>query len=203
MAGLSRTSDARIPGPQSISASDMTERVYHSPMAINPTLASQTVYHGKYGELTPPATSYATSVAPLKSVNVVPSTPTTQANASLVNARFHRDGLVYVGEFDDRDEITPQINRPVGSSKFQPHLIGPRTNLVQNLKWYICYPAATLMNGGQHNLALSIRVPQIVTRQTGGPGSGAMRPYPRFSRVQRIPRYSTAPLAYQTKSAPT
>lgn len=203
MAGLvrNRTTDVRIPGPQGVTASDMSQQVYHDSMRINPTLASQTVYHGKYGELTVPATMYATTQTPMKALNVVPSTPNRQSNASIVDSKFHRDGLVYLGEYDPRDEPTPQMNRPVCSSKFQPHLIGPRTNFVQNLKWYIAYPAATVMFGGKHNLGLSIRVPQIVTRQTGGPGPGVMRPYPRFARVQRIPRYSTAPQAYPTKSA--
>lgn len=200
--GRRRGIDIRIPGPQGVNATDMSAGVYGSPQRVSSVLAaSVTETPSRYGQLQPPATMYATTVSSLRSTNVVPSTPNRQSNAAIVDSKFHRDGLVYTGEYDPRDEIAPQMNRPVVSSKFQPHLIGPRTNFVQNLKWYICYPAATLMNGGQHNLALSFRASQLVTRQSGGPGPAMMRPYPRFSRVQSVPRYSTAPQTYPTKSA--
>lgn len=187
MAGLvrRRNIDTRIPTPQGTDAT-----------------SAQEVYQGFYGELQPPATMYATSPSPLFSTDIVPSLPNSASNCSVVSARFGRAGLRYMGGWEPRQQPIPGAASTTAaiSSEFQPTLMGMQPNAVFNDKWYIAYPAATVMNGGRHNLGLSERVPQLNTRSTGGPGPAAMRPYPRFNRVQRTPRYTTTPRSYNTQA---
>lgn len=153
-----------------------------------------------YGTMPMPATQYAGTVTALSSLDVVPSVRTVASNASIVDRRSRRNGLQYTAGRQSMKNQLPQENRPIRSSKFQQWLIGPQVNYIQNLDWYIAYPAATVMFGGDRNLALSTRVDQLVTRATGGPGPSSMRPAPRFSRVQQIPRYSTVPRMYPTQT---
>lgn len=160
-----------------------------------------TVYDKFYGQMPIPATQYAMSDTPLRSVDIQPSVQTAMSNASIVQRANQKWGMSSTGGYGSREEDTPQLNKPVPSSKFQDWLIGPQTNYSMNSMWYIAYPAATVMFGGQHNLALSERVPQLVTRTTGGPGPGSMRQAPRFKSVQTVPRYSTMPTSYKTSSA--
>lgn len=160
------------------------------------------MYDTYYGSLPVPATQYASVVSSLRSLEVSPSLVTTAANASVVDRHDRRDGMVSVGGRQSRRETLPQQNKPVTSSAFQNWLMGPQVNFSQNDDWYIAYPAATVMLGGQHNLAYSERVPQLATRTSGGPGPGAMLPSPRFQAVQQVPRYSTMPPTYPTASAP-
>lgn len=158
------------------------------------------VYDTYYGHLPIPATAYAMSDTPLRSVDVQPSVRTVASNASVVMRANRRDGMLATGGRQMYEETTPQVLKPVDSSKFQDWLMGPQVNYSQNDKWYIAYPAATVMNGGQHNLGLSERVPQLPTRTSGGPGPGSMRQAPRFKAVQVVPRYSTMPPTYPTAS---
>lgn len=109
--------------------------------------------------------------------------------------------MISVGGRQSRKDPLPQQYKPVTSSAFQQWLMGPQVDYSLNDDWYIAYPAATVMLGGQHNLAWSERVPQLATRTTGGPGPGAMLPSPRFKSVQQVPRYSTMPPMYPTASA--
>lgn len=162
---------------------------------------ASSVYGGFYGEMPKPATAYAMSVARMQSLDVTPSIRTVASNASVVDRHDRRDGLGYTGGRQSRREITAQSNNPVRSSAFQHWLIGPIVNYVMNDKWYIAYPAATVMQGGMHNLAWSEKVPQLVTQPGGGPGPGAMLPAPRFKSVQTVPRYSTMPTMYNTQSS--
>jgi hypothetical protein len=159
-----------------------------------------TIYAGFYGDMPVPATQYATTVTALASLEVPPSVRTAQSNASIVNRADKRDGLTATGGMQMYQTITPQVMDPPDSSKFQSFLIGPHVNYIQNSKWYIAYPAASVMLGGLHNLALSERVPQLPTRTSGGPGPGTMRQAPRFKAVQTVPRYSTMPQQYPTAS---
>ena len=159
------------------------------------------VYEGFYGELPVPATAYATSVSRLQSVDVTPSLKTVASNASVVDRHDRLNGIISTGGRESRPAFHPQMNNPVFSSLFQRHLIGPLVNYILNTKWYIAYPAATVMLGGMHNMAWSEKTPQVPTRTSGGPGPGTMLPAPRFKSVQTVPRYSTMPTMYNT--APT
>ena len=161
---------------------------------------ASSVYQGFYGEMPVPATAYAQNASRLQSVDVPPSLRTVASNASVVDRHNRRDGIVSTGGRQQYRTKDPQWNNPVFSSIFQRHLIGPQVDYTINTKWYIAYPAATVMLGGQHNMAWSEKVPQIPTRTSGGPGPGAMLPAPRFKSVQTVPRYSTMPTMYNTES---
>lgn len=167
--------------------------------ADSPEGAAQ-VYEGFYGNMPVPATAYAASVSRLQSLDVQPSIRTVASNASVVDRHDRRNGLDYTGGRESRPGRPPQWNNPVYSSVFQRHLIGPIVNYVINRDWYIAYPAATVMLGGQHNMAWSEKTPQLPTRTSGGPGPAAMGPSPRFKSVQTVPRYSTMPTMYNTSS---
>lgn len=159
------------------------------------------VYEGFYGELPVPATAYANSVSRLQSLDVQPSVKTVASNASIVDRHNRLDGIVSTGGRNSRVARRPQWNNPVFSSAYQKYLIGPQVDYVINTGWYIAYPAATVMLGGQHNMAWSEKTPQLPTRTSGGPGPAAMMAAPRFKSVQTVPRYSTMPTMYNT--APT
>jgi|SRR5215475_11964655 len=173
----------RIPGPGGATAEEQSS-----------------VYDNFYGQMPVPATQFATAVTALASLEDQPSVNTAQSNASVVSRANRRNGIVSTGGLQLLDNTTPQINKPVESSKFQAQLIGPHVNYVLNAGWYIAYPAATVMNGGRRNQALSTRVDQLVTRTSGGPGPATMRQAPRFKAVQTVPRYSTMPPSYPTAS---
>jgi len=172
-----------------------------SPGGENAQQAS-TVYEHFYGELPMPATAFATSATPLQSTDVTPSIRTVASNASVVQRANRRNGMVATGGRQMYDTTTPQVYDPVDSSKFQQWLMGPQVNYILNGCWYIAYPAASVMLGGLRNQALSQRIPQLVTRTSGGPGPATMLQAPRFKAVQTVPRYSTMPPQYPTQSAP-
>jgi hypothetical protein len=184
MAGLVRSRVNPIPEPDGETAQQSSE-----------------VYQGRYGELPIPATQYVLSDTPLRSTDVVPSTPNSASNASVVQRALRTIGMRFLGGVQHYDMAIPQQYLSPYSSKFQQILVGYHPNVAFNDKWYIAYPAASVMNGGLHNLGLSERVPQVVTRSSGGPGPATMLPAPKFTRVQNIPRYSTMPQQYPTKSA--
>ena len=148
-----------------------------------------------------PATAYVTSVSRLASTEVVPSIRNVASNASFVDRHDRLNGMVFTGGRRSNGERPPQYRKEVYSSVFQPVLIGPQVNYILNNKWYIAYPAASVMLGGLHNLAWSEKTPQIPTRTTGGPGPASMLAAPRFKSVQTVPRYSTMPTMYNTASA--
>lgn len=157
------------------------------------------VYEGFYGELPVPATAYAYSATRMTSGPIAPSVRTVASNASVVDRHDDLSGIVSTGGRQSRVARRPQWNNPVYSSAFQKHLIGPIVNYILNYKWYIAYPAATVMLGGQHNMAWSEKTPQLPTRTTGGPGPAGMSAAPRFKSVQTVPRYSTMPTQYNTQ----
>lgn len=181
----SRPQYQRIPNPQGADAS-----------------IQSSVYQGFYGEMPVPATSYVTSTTALKSLEVVPSLPTARSNASVVDRHDKMTGYTATGGRQNYETTVPPMYDSPYSSKFQSWLMGPHVNYILNGFLYRAgYPAATVMNGGRHNLALSTRVDQLVTRTTGGPGPARMNSQPRFNAVQNIPRYSTMPKAYPTQGA--
>jgi hypothetical protein len=184
VSGLSKTGYQRIPQPGSMSGQ-----------------AASSVYDSFYGSMAMPATDYVLSSTPLRSTDIQPSVRTVASNASVVQRANRRDGMISTGGRQAYKTTTPQIYDSPDSSKFQDWLMGPQVNYSQNNKWYIAYPAATVMQGGMHNLAWSERVPQLPTRTSGGPGPGTMGQAPRFKSVQTIPRYSTMPSSYPTASA--
>ena len=161
------------------------------------------VYQGFYGEMPIPATAYVSNSARLASRDVSPTVRTIASNASVVDRHDRLNGLVYTGGRRANRERTPQYNKPVFSSAYQPVLFGPQVNYIINKAWYIAYPAASVMLGGLHNLAWSEKTPQLPTRTSGGPGPAAMMPAPRFKSVQTVPRYSTMPTMYNTASGPS
>src|SRR5215469_3474185 len=107
-----------------------------------------TVYQGMYGELPMPATQYATSDAPIKSVDVVPSVQTRESNASVVKRAPRMDGLHFLGGVTHYDIPVPEMYKSPYSSKFNEIVVGPHLSAQFNDKWYIAYPAASVMNGG-------------------------------------------------------
>lgn len=173
----------RIPQPQGMDAQE-----------------AASVYEGFYGDMPVPAPAFVPSTTRLHSIDMPPSVRTVASNASVVDRHWRQNGIDYTGGRQSYPQETPQINKPVLSSGYQNWLIGPQVNYVLNDCWYIAYPAATVMLGGMHNLALSEKVPQLPTRTTGGPGPAAMLPSPRFKSTQTIPRYSTMPSMYNTQS---
>lgn len=180
MPGLARYK--RVPEPQGMSAED-----------------ASSVYDTFYGSMPIPATAFDTSATALSST-AQPSVRAPQWEAAVVNRRNRTNGIVSTGGMQSYETVTPQVYDAPDSSKFQPYLIGPHVDYILNAKWYIAYPAATVMNGGKRNQALSTRVDQLPTRATGGAVPTAMRPAPRFKAVQTVPRYSTMPPTYPTQS---
>jgi len=176
-------------------------RPTHNPQVLGDSAQeASSVYDDFYGQMPVPATQFATSVTALSSLETVPSVRTAMANASVVSRHNRRNGIKNNAGYQIREAETPQIPRNVNSSRFQEWLVGDQVAFSLNDDWYIAYPAASVMLGGLRNLALSTRVAQLPTRTTGGPGPASMRPRPRFSRVQTIPRYSTMPPQYPTQS---
>jgi hypothetical protein len=161
---------------------------------------ASSVYNDFYGQMPVPAPQMATSVTALSSLEVTPSVRTIASNATVVDRHWRRNGLVYTAGRQSSKGTAPQQPRPVRSSNFSKWLIGPQVNYIMNDDWYIAYPAATVMFGGDRNLGLSTRVDQLPTRTSGGPGPATMRPAPRFTRVQQVPRYSVIPPQYPTQS---
>jgi hypothetical protein len=161
---------------------------------------ASSVYQGFYGEMPVPATHYVTSTTALRSLEDAPSVQTVKSNASVVDRHDDTTGMTSTAGRQSYKEVLPPMYESPYSSKFQDWLIGPQINYVQNLAIFRAgYPAATVMLGGMHNLALSTKVDQLVTRYTGGPGPGAMLPAPRFKSVSAVPRYSTMPSFYKTQ----
>lgn len=150
----------------------------------------------------PPSTSYQNVVTPLASVDPPQVSYADPHNSGIVVRAFRRDGIdnhyVYGGE---PQRALPTPTMPV-SSGYQQTLVRLWPWSI-NRKWYIAYPAATVMNGGKHNLGLAEKTPQLNTRIVGGPGEAQMTRAPRFGRVQNVPRFSTAPATYNTQGTKT
>lgn len=149
----------------------------------------------------PPATSYAGVQSPLLSVQTKQYVIADPRNAPIVNRKESKKGLDFHYVYGGQPEAVPRTPDPPVSSRFQQTLVRLWPWSI-NRAWYICYPAATVMNGGKRNQGLSFRSPQITTRTSGGPGAFLMGARPRFTKVQTVPRFPTAPPQYKTTSAP-
>ena len=193
MAGLIRDRTVnyqRVPGPEGMTGEE-----------------ASTVYRtgpGAYPELPMPATHFVTSTAAIKSNDPPPSVgKPADLDAAIGSRKDKMTGYTPTGGHRMESMPIPQMYNSPPSSKYQEWFAGPIVNYVINLFLYRAgYPAATVMNGGRHNLALSTRVDQLVTRTSGGPGKAQMTTSQRrFNRVQQVPRYSTMPRSYPTQSA--
>lgn len=164
---------------------------------------SEDVYHAS---MNPPATSYVGVRSGLTSNQQMPA-DTRWTGAPIVSHRWIRRGLRYMWSWGGSDMGQfkgPPISGPdsgqVNSSQFQQTLVQLH-DWQTNDRWYICYPAASVMFGSQHNLGLSFRTPQLATQTTGGSWPARMNARNRYTKVQRVPQYNTTPSAYRTTSA--
>lgn len=152
-----------------------------------------------YAPVAPPATNYNGDSGQLTQL-ARPGSPGTPVMSGVVDRHERRDGIVNHYVYGSSQQLIPFPTPQVQSSAFQDRIIRLFPWMI-NLKWYIAYPAATVMNGGKRNQGLSERTPQLSTRITGGPGYFLMGPRPQFRSVQNVPRYSSAPSQYKTKGA--
>lgn len=150
----------------------------------------------------PAANDMAAAVSPLHSPLPTGLQRNDLSNSAMVQRAFPRDGIRYSYSYGLLPDAIPQQYKEVESSKFQPNRV-TLLGWITNSAWYICYPAATVMNGGAHNLGISFRSPQISTRVSGGPGTPGMvqTRRPRYTKTQQVPRYPTNPLQYRTQSS--
>lgn len=163
---------------------------------------ASSVYQGFYGEMPMPATSFDTSTAALKSVDVVPDVLSDGENSTIVKRANRMNGYVASAGFSDRFNPNPPMYLSPYSSKFQPKTIGFIVDYVLNACLYRAGAPAGVGLPGRAHPYWSFRVDQLVTRSSGGPGPAQMTtPQRRFARVQTIPRYSTMPQSYPTESA--
>lgn len=166
---------------------------------------SEDVYNAS---MNPPATAYAGVQTPLMGRLKMPA-DVKWTGAPIVSHRWIRKGLRYMwswggidmGPFQGPPKSGPSSGN-VNSTRFQQTLVQLH-DWQTNDRWYIVYPAATVMFGSEHNLGLSYRTPQLHTQVTGGSWPARMQPRNRYTRVQRVPQYNTAPPYYNTKSAGT
>lgn len=152
-----------------------------------------------------PATAYAGVRSQLTSRLNVPA-DRQWTGAPIVSHKWIRRGLRYMwswgginmGQYKGRP-YAGNDSGMVNSSFAQPTLVQLH-DWQTNDRWYIAYPAASVMFGSQHNLGLSFRTPQLQTQTTGGPWPARMNPRNRYTRVQKVPRYNATPKQYPTSS---
>jgi hypothetical protein len=164
--------------------------------------AAEDIYNASQN---PPATSYAGVQTPLMSANTVPA-DVKWTGAPIVSHKWRRKGLAYMwswgginmGQHQGPPKSGPDSGQ-VNSTQFQPTLVQLH-DWQTNENWYICYPAASVMFGSQHNLGLSFRTPQLQTQVTGGSWNARMNPRNRYTKVQKVPAYNTSPRQYNTTS---
>lgn len=166
-------------------------------------------------ELVPPATSYATVRTPLSSTLRVPGVGL-RVGAFFKDNAFRLNGLKFNWSWGGTNMQQQSASLPgdcqrglngfVRSTNFQPVLVH-LDDWSTNTEWYICngMTGSGVFNGGNplRNQYPSFRVAQIDTRTSGGPGpiGVRMQPRPRFTAVQRVVRYTTAPRYYQTQTS--
>lgn len=93
----------------------------------------------------------------------------------------------------------------VNSTQFQP-LLQALHFYAKNLKWYTVYPNGAAVFQGSNPVRYqyySMKVPQINTRTSGGPGpiGVRMQPKPRWSSVQKVQRAVAAVRYYATQAS--
>lgn len=150
------------------------------------------------GDLTPPVTSYASgrNHTAFGSREKADSS-TAWTRSAMVDRKPRRGGLqAFYGYGAERQHLPnpyPGGNDGlVRSSAFQPFL-NHLFNFHINTAWFEA--------GYPRNLGWTFRVNQLKTQPTGGPTRARMDVKPGFTRVQRVPRYSTVPKTYATRSA--
>lgn len=139
----------------------------------------------------------------------VPSA-TVRTRASVVSRIPRMDGLQFMWGYGGvnmggSSKIpTSADNGAVNSSQFQ-QVLQVLHDYSRNYKWYIVYPnGAAVFRGGNpvRYEYYSMKVPQVSTSTSGGPGpvTQRMEPKPRFTGVQKVSRaiakikyYSTLP----------
>jgi hypothetical protein len=186
----------------------LTGRNAQRPQGTNDVYAqrlakSEDIYNAS---LNPPATSYAGVRSGLTSRLAAPA-DFKWTGAPIVSHKWIRKGLRYMWAWGGSDMLQfkgPPNSGPdsgqVNSTQFQPTLVQLH-DWQTNDRWYICYPAASVMFGSLHNLGLSFRTPQLQTQTTGGSWPARMTPRNRYTKVQKVSQYNTTPQAYNTKSA--
>ena len=152
-----------------------------------------------------PAAAYCYSRTPLNSPYRPEEGARIRARSSVVDRRPRRGGWSQSYSYGTTN-MWEQIGTPMrATGQVNDSCAQPHTNLLQdwfiNQRWYEAgYPAASVMNGGLHNLGITFRVPGL-TNVNGGTRWSSMVTKPQFDRVQNVPRYSATPLAYNTRSA--
>lgn len=99
---------------------------------------------------------------------------------------------------------TSKDNGAVNSTQFQP-LLQALHYYSKNLRWYIMYPNGAAVFRGSNPVRYqyySMKVPQINTRTSGGPGGIGVRMQakPRWTAVQKVQRAAAAVRYYATES---
>lgn len=168
----------------------------------------------KYGEAAAPARNFVTSPSPLTGKKPAQSLKFSW-RSPIVSRKPRRDGILQAWAWGAVDMGEQTASLPSGgaysgavrSTNFQTSLVQLQ-DWSQNLKWYICYPMAGAVFQGSKDIRYtypSFRTPQPQVRLSGGPGSVnvRMQARPRFSAVQRVRQYNTAPRYYSTQSANT
>jgi len=170
--------------------------------ALTPLRASQMNRTGMVeyeGDLPSPVSSYAGSYqsTAMGSRGFSQGSSTAWTRSAVVQRRARQNDLLYVYSHGGAEQKT-RLPFPGGadgrvrSSLFQTMLV--RLNdFTENMGWYAA--------GYPRNLGWSFRVPQIRTNPTGGSTPSRMTAQQVLTKVQQVPRYSTVPPAYATRSA--
>lgn len=151
------------------------------------------------GDLPAPLTSYMTSSAqmPMISSNRVPSS-TNIANSAVVQRKPNRQGIRYFYSHGGVEmplgmgQAGPMTGIAVVSSAFQRWLVQLHDWVIYDGLYQAGYP---------RNLGYSFRAEQLSTKKSGGSTDARMDQRPLFPRVQKIPRFTTVPPVYPTRSA--
>lgn len=163
-----------------------------SPQDPNP---SEVSYRG---DVPAPTRSYAASVSETAFGSTY-SAPSSEVwtRAPFVHRAPMRNGIMYAYAHGGEEMPLP-VPYPGGGDGFV------RSSWFQRVKVhlfnYVQY-RGLFMAGYPRNLGMTFRTEQLKTQVTGGPWPAKMGPKSIYSKVQVIPRYSTVPPAYPTKSA--
>lgn len=150
------------------------------------------------GDVEPPTTSYAASINDT-ALGQHFNAPSSQVwtRAPFVQRAPMRPGIMYAYAHGGEEMPLP-FPYPGGGDGFVWSSLFQRIKI--HLFNYVQY-RGLFMGGYPRNLGLTFRTEQIKTQTTGGPWAAKMGPKNIYGKVQVIPRYSTVPPAYPTKSA--
>lgn len=151
------------------------------------------------GDLASPETTYARAVDYTAIGSATEFDHSTLWTRSAVVNRFNRmNGLVYNYSYGSV-EMHTRLPYP-GEADGQIRVSSYQTLLTHLNDWTTNH--AWFAAGYPRNLGWTFRTQQLQTNpSTGGPTPARMGAKPAFSRVQRVPRYSTVPATYATVSA--